>query len=78
MKSRRSVFFEIMRVLTVIAVCLAIFLALTPATFAGQYPAVAVRATIGPCISVAPDGTITSNVSAIAFEGNGLFTVMAR
>ena len=78
MSSKMPAFFKILRVLTVIAICLVFFLALTPTAFAGRYSTVAVRVTIGPCISVTPDGTVTSNVSAVAFEASGLYTVMAR
>lgn len=78
MKNKRPVLFKTLRFFAVIAVCLAIFLALTPISLAAQYPAVGVKVTIGPCIRVSPGGTVTSNVSTLTFEDSGIFTVMAR
>jgi uncharacterized protein YqfA (UPF0365 family) len=75
---KNAISLRILRILAVVTVCLALFLVLTPVSLASSYPAVTVQVTVGPCIRVAPDGTVTSNVSALAFVGDGMFTVLAR
>lgn len=46
-----------------------------PAAGAGS---VSIEVAVGPCISIASDGTVRSNVSAFTFTDAAYLTVMAR
>ena len=47
-------------------------------SLAGETGSVSVSVKVGPCVSVASDGTVRSNVSVTAFADAAFLTIMAR
>jgi hypothetical protein len=78
MRIRKNAPNKITAICMVVVLCAIMMFGMVAMSYAGDGQGVSVKVSIGPSIHVDADGSVRSNVSALAFGGDNFYTIVAR